>query len=148
MCATRAAKYLYVEAGLAHIIRLLSRHTLLMPDRTQTILCVDDDELGLNVRRLLLESRGYRVISALSGPEALKRLGHTPVDLVLLDYYMPEMNGGAVAAEIKKLHPQLPILILSAYYWLPKEALALVDGFITKGDPPPLLFAKIEELLG
>jgi CheY-like chemotaxis protein len=119
-----------------------------MPSRTRTILCVDDDELGLNIRRLLLESRGYRVLTAISGPDALNLLGREPVDLLLLDYYMPEMNGATVAAEVKKLYPQLPILMLSAYYWLPKDALALVDGFITKGDPPDLLFAKIEELLG
>jgi CheY-like chemotaxis protein len=118
-----------------------------MPDRTHTILCVDDDELGLHVRRMLLESRGYRVLTSPGGPAALQLLAHETADLVILDYYMPEMNGGVVAAELKQRYPQLPILILSAYYWLPKDALALVDGFVTKGDPPPILFAKIEELL-
>jgi CheY-like chemotaxis protein len=110
-----------------------------------TVLCIDDDVTGLNVRKLLLESRGYQVLTADSGPAGLRLLQEHTVDLVLLDYYMPEMHGGLVAAEIKRLRPSLPIIMLSAYFWLPEEALATCDGFVTKSDPPAKLFEKIQQ---
>jgi CheY-like chemotaxis protein len=111
------------------------------------VLCVDDDEVGLSVRRMLLEDQGYSVRTASSGPEAMELLRSEPVDLVVLDYYMPDMDGGTVAAEIKKSYPKLPILMLSAYYWLPPETLGLADAFITKGNSPAELFDKMQELL-
>ena len=118
-----------------------------MPAKPAVVLCVDDDEMGLSVRKLLLESQGYMVLTAQSGHVALELLRSHAVDLVVLDYYMPGMDGGMLAAEIKRTRPGLPVLMLSAYSWLPPEAIAAVDAFLTKGDAPDVLFDKMQELL-
>jgi CheY-like chemotaxis protein len=69
------------------------------------------------------------------------------IDLVILDYSMPEMDGGIVAERMKLLSPQVPILMLSAYVDLPAETLALVNKSVTKGEPPPVLLGAIAQLL-
>ena len=115
--------------------------------RPKTVLCVDDEKIGLRVRKIMLESRGYAVLTANSGPEGLKVFDENQVDLVLLDYFMPDLNGGEVASEMRRRRPGVPIVFLSAYFSLPPEALELADGFITKGDPPDVLIDRIQQLL-
>jgi CheY-like chemotaxis protein len=111
------------------------------------VLCVDDEAIGLRVRKILLESHGYQVLTANDGVEGLSLFDQYPVDLVVLDYYMPGLNGGEVAAEMRKRRPQVPIIFLSAYFSLPAEALELADAFLTKGDPPDVLIEKIQQLV-
>ena len=114
---------------------------------SKTVLCVDDEKIGLRVRKIMLESRGYTVLTANSGPEGLKVFDENQVDLVLLDYFMPDLNGGEVASEMRRRRPGVPIVFLSAYFSLPPEALELADAFITKGDPPNVLIDRIKQLL-
>jgi CheY-like chemotaxis protein len=114
----------------------------------KAILCVDDEATGLAVRKMLLESRGYRILTAENGRDALVLFSAEDVDLVVLDYSMPGMNGDIVAEKMKELRPEIPIVLLSAYVDLPTETLALVDKSITKGEPPPVLLGTIEQLLG
>ena len=71
----------------------------------------------------------------------------TTVDLVVLDFYMPGLNGGQVAAELRRRRPNIPIIFLSAYFSLPSDALEMADAFITKGEPPEVLIEKIQQLL-
>ncbi len=115
--------------------------------KRRTILCVDDEVTGLSVRKMILESQGYRVFIADNGPKALDVFSSELIDLVVLDYAMPGMNGGVVAERMKALRSAVPILMLSAYVDLPHETLALVDCSITKGEPPPVLLGAIARLL-
>ncbi|HZP22683.1 MAG TPA: response regulator [Terriglobales bacterium] len=113
----------------------------------KTVLCVDDEKVGLRVRKIMLEGAGFEVLTATSGEQGLALLDKHHVDLVVLDYYMPGMNGGDVAAEVRRRKPDLPIIFLSAYFSLPPAALELANAFITKGDPPDVLIDKIEHLI-
>ena len=113
----------------------------------KTVLCVDDEKIGLRVRKIMLEGHGFNVLTATSGEQGLALLEKHQVDLLLLDYYMPGMNGGEVAAEVRRRKPNLPIIFLSAYFSLPPAALELANAFITKGDPPEILIEKIEQLI-
>jgi CheY-like chemotaxis protein len=116
--------------------------------RGQFILCVDDETTGLSVRKMILESQGYRVVTAENGPDGLAIFSAEPIDLVVLDYKMPGMNGDVVAERMKQLKPSIPILMLSAYVDLPKETLALVDRYLTKGEGgPPMMLKAVAELL-
>lgn len=119
-----------------------------MPNKTTTVLCIDDEEPGLEVRKILLESAGHRVLTAKSGSEGIRVFRSEPVDAVILDYWMSGMNGVAVARELKKLNPKVPIMILSAYGTLLDEALGVADVWIRKGEEDPqFLLAKVAELL-
>jgi CheY-like chemotaxis protein len=113
----------------------------------KTVLCVDDEAIGLRVRKIMLEGHGFKVLTANSGQQGLTVFDGNEIDLVVLDYYMPGMNGGDVAAEMRRRRPAVPIIFLSAYFSLPPTALELANGFITKGDPPDVLIEKIEQLL-
>jgi CheY-like chemotaxis protein len=112
----------------------------------KTVLCVDDEKIGLRVRKILLESHGFKVLTASSGQQGLAIFNDHDVDLVVLDYYMPGLNGGDVAAEMRRKRPDVPIIFLSAYFSLPPAALELANAFITKGDPPDVLIDKIQQL--
>jgi CheY-like chemotaxis protein len=119
-----------------------------MDSKRATILCIDDEEPGLQVRRMLLESAGYRVVCARSGAEGIKLFQSEPIDAIVLDYWMSGMNGIAVAREIKRMSPGTPIMILSAYGTLLDETLGLADIWLRKGEEEPqYILNKLQELL-
>ncbi len=111
------------------------------------VLCVDDESIGLRVRKILLESHGFHVLTANDGQQGLDLFTDNAIDLVVLDYYMPGLNGGDVAAEMRRRRPHIPIIFLSAHFSLPAQALELADAFLTKGDPPDVLIEKIHQLV-
>src|SRR5512133_2275311 len=105
------------------------------PDvRQHLILCVDDEVNGLRLRKIILESSGYRVLIAASGAEGLKLFAEHSVELVVLDFLMPEMKGDEVAERMREMKPHVPIIMLSAYYDLPPRVDLLVDAKLVKGE--------------
>jgi PAS domain S-box-containing protein len=113
-----------------------------------TLLCVDDEIAGLSVRKLFLESVGYTVLVAGEGEEALQVFSSHAIDAVILDYRMPGMDGGEVAARMRKIKPRVPIILYSAYLSLSAESLRYADAFVTKGQSPAVLLAEIKNILG
>ena len=111
-----------------------------------TILCIDDEENQLVLRKLMLERAGYRVLTAASPAEAIALFRSDTVDLVIVDYYMPGMNGLALAREILR-QKKLPVVVLSAYAELPGESIGTADTWIMKGTASEELLRKIAELL-
>jgi CheY-like chemotaxis protein len=108
---------------------------------------VDDELVGLRVRKILLERAGYRVLTAMDGPSGLAVFESEPIEAVVLDYSMPGMHGGEVAGRMRAMKPRVPILLLSAYIGLPAEVTCLVDLYMTKGEGAPMLLQKLESLL-
>jgi CheY-like chemotaxis protein len=113
--------------------------------RMNTVLCIDDDELILEISKLLLQEQGHSVLTASSGRSGLALLSIHAVDVVLLDYQMPEMNGHQVAVEIKGQKPYLPIIMFSGTEDLPDKTLQLMDAVVSKGQPDAL--AAITQLV-
>ena len=111
------------------------------------ILCVDDELVGLEIRKVLLERAGYKVLSAPNGPAGIELFASQPVDAVVLDFAMPGMNGGEVAVTMRSLKPKVPILMLSAFTSLPSEVTGLVDTYMTKGEGAPALLVRLGSLL-
>ena len=111
------------------------------------ILCVDDAPGVLEGRKMLLEGNGYRVLTATNGKEAIQAFVSNPVDLVLLDYHMPEMNGGMAAARMKEAKPDVPVALLSADDRLPLRHLQAVDCFMPKSEPIISFLEKVDYLL-
>lgn len=112
-----------------------------------TILCIDDEALGLQIRKAVLERAGYQVLTAVDGPTGLNLFRGHPIDGVVLDYYMPEMDGGAVAEAMRRERPDIPIMLLSAYINLPAEVVTLVDVTLLKGEGPVELLDKLQAML-
>jgi two-component system, cell cycle sensor histidine kinase and response regulator CckA len=101
-----------------------------------TILLVDDDPLIRGLGQELLEHLGYRVETAEDGAEALKKYQKMgQVDLVLLDYYLPDKNGRQVLKDFKALDAQARVLMASGFISF-QEAVTLKDegalGLISK----------------
>jgi CheY-like chemotaxis protein len=115
--------------------------------KTRLILCVDDEVVGLRVRRILLERAGYEVLTAPDGVSGIELFASEPIDAVVLDYSMPGMHGGEVARRMRQAKPNIPILLLSAYVGLPDEVSSLVDIYMTKGEGAPALLDKLGNLL-
>jgi CheY-like chemotaxis protein len=117
-----------------------------MPQRE--ILCIDDDVQSLRVRKILLETFDFRVTTASTPREGLKLFRARNVAAVVLDYQMPEMDGGEVARKMKSLRPEIPVVMLSALPWLPQGApQECIDMFITKGGPTSQLVIELEQLI-
>lgn len=119
-----------------------------MSRRKATILCIDDHWNGLIGRKMLLEKSGYEVLEASGGDEGLKLFRTRAVDAVVLDYQMPGMSGDVVAAKMKRINSQIPIMLLSAYGPLPKHKLSSVDSFLSKSQPPTILLSTLQQMLG
>lgn len=118
-----------------------------MSTGSHLVLCVDDEVVGLRVRKILLERAGYRVLTAPDGSVGLEIFEAEPVQAVVLDYSMPGMHGGEVARRMRLAKPEIPILLLSAYVGLPAEVSQLVDIYMTKGEGAPALLEKLGSLL-
>ena len=118
-----------------------------MQTTPRLVLCIDDESVGLRVRKILLERAGYRVLTASDGPSGLEIFSSEPVQAVVLDYSMPGMHGGEVARKMRQTKPGIPILLLSAYVGLPAEVSSLVDIYMTKGEGAPALLEKLGNLV-
>jgi CheY-like chemotaxis protein len=110
------------------------------------VLCIDDNEDVLECEKSFLESFGYTVLTAPSGGKGLELASMHSVDVVIIDYFMPEMNGREVAVEMRRLRPQAPIIMLSAAVDVPEQALKLVDAFIAKDRLASQLLPAIAQL--
>jgi CheY-like chemotaxis protein len=111
----------------------------------RTILCIDDDDAILRYEKALLEKSGYAVLAAASAQQGLRLATMCKCDAVLLDYEMPGMNGHEVAFEIKRVRPDLKVILLSGSE-VPTQALALVDAFVPKLEANQQLLPTIAEL--
>jgi CheY-like chemotaxis protein len=134
-------------AGL--VGRLRNKHTL-RPSTggvamdSLTVLCIDDRPQVLELRKATLESHGYCVKIASSGYTTMKTLEETSVAAVLLEYKHEGMDAEAKACDIKQRFPNLPIILLSAYYEMPERILWLVDEYVMKSELPERLVRIIE----
>jgi len=108
-----------------------------------TLLCIHRDPAQLS----LLQENGYELVTASNGSEGLRLLMSRPVDAIVLEYHLGLLDGAVVAAEIKKVKPQLPIVMLADRLELPEGALKSVDALVTKSDGAHFLWATVHFVL-
>ena len=114
------------------------------------LLLVDDDPGLLKLLGMRLVSEGYSVLTAESGPEALRTLGRDKVDLVVSDLRMDEMDGLQLFSEIQKVQPGMPVIILTAHGSIPDAVAATQQGvfsFLTKPVDKDALYKAIDDAL-
>jgi two-component system response regulator CpxR len=113
----------------------------------KTILCVDDNEQSLSIRKLMLETRGYRVIVCTTGEEALEVFRRGGIDLVLTDLMMPGLDGNELVTRIKQVSPKTPIILFSGKVRVYDQT-TQADVFLPKGMYAPIeLLERIRLLL-
>jgi PAS domain S-box-containing protein len=118
----------------------------------ECVLVVDDEELVRNLVRAILNRWGFTVLTAADGLEALNlyRQKASEIDLVLLDYNMPQMTGLQVLQSLRAVNPQIPV-IFSSGRWTPGDAQELLDAgaraFVAKPYHPEELVARIRQVL-
>lgn len=113
----------------------------------KTILCVDDNEQSLSIRKIMLETRGYKVIACTDGLQALATFQQGGVDLVLTDLIMPALDGTKLIDAVKDLSPQTPAILFSGKIKI-YERDTRADVFLPKGAYAPAeLLERIRLLL-
>jgi signal transduction histidine kinase/CheY-like chemotaxis protein len=118
----------------------------------ETILLAEDEEGVCRMVRAALERRGYRVLVAASGPEAIGiARSHTgPIDLVITDMIMPQMNGRELARRLLKERPAMAVLYMSGYAGNTLQSTGALDDdtiFLQKPFAPGALTARVRALL-
>ena len=113
----------------------------------KTILCVDDNELSLSIRKVMLETRGYRVVACTSGHDALEHFKNGGIDLLLSDLVMPDFDGAKLVEKIKQMSPETPAILFSGKIKV-YEKDTHADIFLPKGMYAPMeLLERIRLLL-
>ena len=125
-----------------------SGHRFAVAHKQPKILYIDDNPDRLTLLRSVLRMKGYNVLTAEHGRKGLEIFLSEPLDLVVLDYHMPGMNGDEVSRKMRELRPTIPILIFSGSLTLPDKIIATVDGFISTSEEPEVLLERIGSLLG
>ncbi|HCQ0741476.1 TPA: two-component system response regulator GlrR [Escherichia coli] len=121
-----------------------------MSHKPAHLLLVDDDPGLLKLLGLRLASEGYSVVTAESGAEGLRVLNREKVDLVISDLRMDEMDGMQLFAEIQKVQPGMPVIILTAHGSIPDAVAATQQGvfsFLTKPVDKDALYQAIDDAL-
>lgn len=113
----------------------------------KTVLCIDDQSLPLLIRKILLVHAGYAVLTAEAPLAGLQLFASEEVNAVVLHYSSGEINGGAVAARMKDLKPDTPIILLFSGADEPVEEVPVVDVFVKKLASPNILLAKLSEVI-
>ena len=103
----------------------------------KTILCVDQNEQALAVRKFMLTTRGYRVVTAVSSQEALEVFRAGGVDLVLSELLLPEMDGNEMVRRMKDISPEVPTILVSSTVKSFERA-NRADAFLPKGACTPV----------
>lgn len=114
--------------------------------RGRVILCIDDNHDVLECEKAFLESFGFTVLTAPSAGQGLELAAAHSIDVVIVDYLMPEMDGHELAIKMKRVQPEAPIIMLSGEMDVPDEALKSVDIFIPKDRLTSHLLPAIAQL--
>ena len=116
--------------------------------KDKLVLCVDDEQLALSGWCLYLQTKGYNVVGASSPEEGLQVFAVQPVNLVVLDFSMPEMDGKNVSSLMKHMKPSVPIILFTGSPGVPDDIHTTVDDHVLKGGEPSELLEKIDTVLG
>jgi len=110
------------------------------------VLVVDDDERQLKLTATILEVYGYPAHTATGASDALSTAEREHVDIAVVDYNMPMMNGCALASHLKATDPQLKVILLSAALCIPTHEMRSIDKFVSKTAGVPELLDAIAYL--
>ncbi len=125
------------------------RNTL--PESDSTVLLIDDNAVQAAIRQAVLRRAGYCVISEQNPLHALHQFLHDEfpvrIGLVITDHIMPEMSGSKFVRELRKTHPDVPVMVGSGMDEAEGEYAGMNVRFLLKPLSPELLLANLHDLL-
>lgn len=117
------------------------------PAHRYRILCVDDNEFGVYVNATILRSEGYEVFACTDPLQAAALAQSEEIDLAVLDYQMPVMNGAELGALCKAANPDMKVILFSGWLGMPRLELAFADLFVQKSEGIQALLEGMQALL-
>ena len=116
-----------------------------------SVLLIDDNAIQAATRQAILKRAGYFVIAALDTARVLEQFRHdefpTPIGAVITDHVMPGMNGAEFVRELRRTHPELPVMVISGMEDAEEEYAGMNVRFLVKPLMPDLLLSNLRELL-
>ena len=112
-----------------------------------TILLIDDDETGTLIRARVLRLQGFQVLCAHRGRDGIEQFTRGEIDLVILDFHLPDLNGDKVLVELKRLKPHVPVIVLAGILGIAEDSTPQADFTIVKGEGPQALLEAIGRLI-
>ncbi|MFY9559323.1 MAG: response regulator [Terriglobales bacterium] len=143
-----AAAGISPDMALGGSLAIASAHPVShRPRKGRRLLWVDDSRSLLSLYKSVFESLGFEVLATSSPEEALQHMASDTADVAILDYDMPEMDGGVLASLMKDRCPMLPVILYSGSTCIPHSAHHWVDAICAKSAPREELLTMIERLL-
>ncbi len=111
------------------------------------MLCVDDDDSLLRLISSYLGAYGYKVVTESSGHAALQRAATQSFYAAILDYFLPDLNGGEIAAQISRMHPETAIIMFTgSHNAVPARVAAIADVVLSKQQGVDALVAALDRI--
>ncbi len=111
---------------------------------TVRVLCVEHHLEYLDALKYMLETAGYEVVSATSGSQGLSMLMKYPIQGVLLEYDLPDATGAAVRAEMKRVKPDVPVLLFAGIGSQTPFLLRFFDSYLRNTERPEWAFHDLD----
>jgi DNA-binding response OmpR family regulator len=108
------------------------------------VLCVENHIEYLDALKYMLETAGFEVVSATTGSQGLSMLMKNPIRGVLLEYDLPDATGAAVRAEMKRIKPDVPVLLFAGVGSQTPFLLRFFDSYLRNADRPEWAFQDLD----
>jgi DNA-binding NtrC family response regulator len=108
------------------------------------VLCVENHTEYLEALKYMLEAAGYEVISATNGTQGIWKLKKYPIEGVLLEYDLPDATGASVRAEMKRIKPEVPVLLFAGIGSQTPFLIRFFDSYLRNMDKPELAFRDFD----
>jgi DNA-binding response OmpR family regulator len=100
------------------------------------VLCVENQPEYLDALKSMLETAGFEVVSATTGEQAISELEKSSIQGVLLEYDLPDATGSAVRAEMKRIKPEVPVLLFAGVGSQTPFLLKFFDAYLKSDEKP------------
>jgi two-component system KDP operon response regulator KdpE len=108
------------------------------------VLCVENQPQYMGALKAMLEAAGYEVVAATTGHEAIRLLATSHIDGVLLEYDLPDATGSSIRTEMKRVRPDLPVLLFSGVGTQTPFLLRFFDAYLRNCERPDEVFEDLE----
>jgi DNA-binding response OmpR family regulator len=111
---------------------------------TVKVLCVENHAEYLDALKYMLEAAGYEVVSAATGSQGISMLMKHPIQGVLLEYDLPDATGAAIRVEMKRIKPDVPVLLFAGIGSQTPFLLRFFDSYLRNTDRPEWAFQDLD----